>query len=120
MATAPTARSATSAVHATMQLADGMTFAIEPMITVGSPEVYVHDDDWSISTSDSSLAAHFEHTIAVTDGGQLSRMIQDTAIGSTATMSSTTASLIGCTLFSMEACSMKPVFGEGLAQCSLD
>src|SRR5919201_674591 len=36
-------------------LAEGMTLAIEPMITAGSPEVYVHDDAWSISTVDSSL-----------------------------------------------------------------
>jgi methionyl aminopeptidase len=39
------------------------------MITAGSPDVYIHDDDWSISTSDSSLAAHFEHTVAVTEAG---------------------------------------------------
>ncbi len=46
----------------------GMTLAIEPMITAGSPDVYLHDDEWSISTQDGSLAAHFEHTVAVTDG----------------------------------------------------
>jgi methionyl aminopeptidase len=51
------------------QLAEGMTFAIEPMITVGGPEIYVHDDEWSISTADGSLAAHFEHTVAVTEAG---------------------------------------------------
>ena len=50
-------------------LAEGMTLAIEPMITAGRPEVYVHDDDWSISSVDESLAAHFEHTVAVTDAG---------------------------------------------------
>ena len=49
------------------QLAAGMTFAIEPMITSGAPEVVLHDDEWSISTADGSLAAHFEHTVAVTD-----------------------------------------------------
>ena len=43
-----------------------MTLAIEPMITAGEPDVYVHDDDWSISSVDESLAAHFEHTVAVT------------------------------------------------------
>jgi len=47
----------------------GMTLAIEPMITAGGPDVYLHDDDWSISTSDGSLAAHFEHTVAVLDEG---------------------------------------------------
>ena len=50
-------------------LQTGMTLAIEPMITAGSPEVYLHDDEWSISTQDGSLAAHFEHTVAVTDEG---------------------------------------------------
>jgi methionyl aminopeptidase len=51
------------------QLSEGMTFAIEPMITSGGPDVYIHDDDWSISTSDGSLAAHFEHTVAITAAG---------------------------------------------------
>ena len=51
------------------ELREGMTIAIEPMITAGGPDVYVHDDDWSISTSDGSLAAHFEHTVAVTAAG---------------------------------------------------
>jgi methionyl aminopeptidase len=51
------------------RLQEGMTIAIEPMITAGGPEVYIHDDDWSISTSDGSLAAHFEHTVAVTAAG---------------------------------------------------
>ena len=50
-------------------LQEGMTLAIEPMITAGRPEVYVHDDDWSISSVDESLAAHFEHTVAVTPDG---------------------------------------------------
>ena len=50
------------------ELREGMTIAIEPMITAGSPEVYVHDDQWSISTVDGSLAAHFEHTVAISEG----------------------------------------------------
>jgi methionyl aminopeptidase len=50
-------------------LQEGMTLAIEPMITAGGPDVYVHDDDWSISSVDDSLAAHFEHTVAVTSEG---------------------------------------------------
>jgi methionyl aminopeptidase len=50
-------------------LAEGMTFAIEPMITVGGHDIVVHDDEWSISTADGSLAAHFEHTVAVTEAG---------------------------------------------------
>ncbi|MBV8395981.1 MAG: type I methionyl aminopeptidase [Actinobacteria bacterium] len=51
------------------ELREGMTLAIEPMITAGGPEVYVHDDNWSISTVDGSLAAHFEHTVAITREG---------------------------------------------------
>jgi len=50
-------------------LAEGMTFAIEPMITAGEADVVVHDDEWSISTRDGSLAAHFEHTVAITESG---------------------------------------------------
>ena len=49
--------------------ADGMTFAIEPMINAGGAEVYLHDDQWSISTEDGSLSAHFEHTVAITEEG---------------------------------------------------
>ena len=48
-------------------LQTGMTLAIEPMINAGGPGVYLHDDEWSISTEDGSLSAHFEHTVAVTD-----------------------------------------------------
>jgi methionyl aminopeptidase len=50
-------------------LQEGMTLAIEPMITAGGPDVYLHEDEWSISTSDGSLAAHFEHTVAITAAG---------------------------------------------------
>lgn len=50
-------------------LAEGMTIAIEPMITAGRSDVYVHEDEWSISTQDGSLAAHFEHTVAITADG---------------------------------------------------
>jgi len=50
-------------------LQEGMTLAIEPMITAGGPDVYVHDDEWSISSVDHSLAAHFEHTVALTAEG---------------------------------------------------
>jgi methionyl aminopeptidase len=55
--------------HRGPDLREGMTIAIEPMITAGGPDVYIHDDEWSISTSDGSLAAHFEHTVAVTAAG---------------------------------------------------
>jgi methionyl aminopeptidase len=50
-------------------LQPGMTLAIEPMINAGGPAVYLHEDEWSISTEDGSLSAHFEHTVAVTEAG---------------------------------------------------
>jgi methionyl aminopeptidase len=50
------------------QLRAGMVLAIEPMVTMGSFEVKVLDDGWTAVTKDGSLAAHFEHTVAVTDG----------------------------------------------------
>ena len=51
------------------RLSEGMTIAIEPMITSGDPEVSLGEDGWTISTVDGSLAAHFEHTVAVTADG---------------------------------------------------
>ena len=51
------------------QLRPGMVLAIEPMVTMGSWEVKILDDGWTAVTRDGSLAAHFEHTIAVTDSG---------------------------------------------------
>jgi len=47
----------------------GMTLAIEPMITAGSYLTKVLDDKWTVVTADASLAAHFEHTVAVTANG---------------------------------------------------
>ena len=51
------------------QLRPGMVLAIEPMVTMGSWEVRILDDGWTAVTRDGSLAAHFEHTIAVTEAG---------------------------------------------------
>lgn len=50
-------------------LKTGMTIAIEPMLTLGTYEVRVLEDGWTIVTRDGSWAAHFEHTVAVTDDG---------------------------------------------------
>ena len=50
-------------------LKPGMVLAIEPMITMGSWEVRVLDDQWTAVTADGSLAAHFEDTIAITEDG---------------------------------------------------
>ena len=51
------------------ELLPGMTLAIEPMINAGGPDVVMHADEWSISSADGSLSAHFEHTVAVTEEG---------------------------------------------------
>jgi methionyl aminopeptidase len=51
------------------RLKDGMTLAIEPMVNAGGPDVRVLEDDWTAVTTDGSLSAHFEHTIAVTKRG---------------------------------------------------
>jgi methionyl aminopeptidase len=51
------------------RLSDGMTIAIEPMITAGSADVHVMDDGWTIRTADGSMSAHFEHTVAITGDG---------------------------------------------------
>ncbi len=51
------------------ELREGMTIAIEPMITAGTHEIALADDEWSISTADGSMSAHFEHTVAITTDG---------------------------------------------------
>ena len=50
------------------RLRQGMTYALEPMIMVGSPRVYVKSDRWTVATKDGGLCAHFEHAVAITDG----------------------------------------------------
>ena len=51
------------------RLKEGMVIAVEPMITLGSPRIYVHDNDWTIDTKDGRPSAHFEHTVVVTADG---------------------------------------------------
>jgi len=53
------------------KLAAGMVLAIEPMVAMGRPETRVLGDGWTAVTKDGSLAAHFEHTVAVTADGPL-------------------------------------------------
>jgi len=53
------------------KLAEGMVLAIEPMVAMGKPDVKVLGDGWTAVTKDGSLAAHFEHTVAVTANGPL-------------------------------------------------
>lgn len=50
------------------RIVKGMTLAIEPMVIIGSHEIAVLDDDWTVVTIDGSWAAHYENTIVVTDG----------------------------------------------------
>ena len=52
-----------------VRLLPGMTIAIEPMVCEGHYEVEMLDDDWTIVTADGKLAAHFEHTVAITSDG---------------------------------------------------
>jgi methionyl aminopeptidase len=49
----------------------GMTIALEPMLLVGTAATYVLPDQWTVSSEDGSLTAHFEHTVAVTENGPL-------------------------------------------------
>lgn len=51
------------------ELQPGLVIALEPMVTIGSPEVTTLDDEWTIQTRDGSLCAHYEHTIAITEEG---------------------------------------------------
>jgi len=52
-----------------MRLKRGMAITIEPMINLGSAEVHVLEDDWTVVTTDGRLSAQFEHTVLVTEGG---------------------------------------------------
>jgi len=52
-----------------MKLVPGICLAIEPMFTLGTWECLVRPDGWTVVTADGSLAAHFEHTIAITEDG---------------------------------------------------
>ena len=51
------------------RLLEGMTIAIEPMITMGNPTTRTLSDKWTVVTADGSLSAHFEHTVAITANG---------------------------------------------------
>lgn len=52
-----------------LKLTVGMVLAIEPMVTMGNPEVGVLADDWTVITQDGTWASHWEHTVAITDSG---------------------------------------------------
>lgn len=55
--------------HSGPVLKKGMVIAVEPMLTLGSPEICILDDDWTIETEDYSMSAHYEHTVVVTENG---------------------------------------------------
>ena len=50
-------------------LKEGMVIAVEPMLNLGTPKIYILDDDWTIITADGKPSAHFEHTVLVTKDG---------------------------------------------------
>ncbi len=52
-----------------LRLKEGMVLAIEPMVNVGGYEVEIREDGWTAVTKDGSLAAHFEHSVAITKDG---------------------------------------------------
>jgi methionyl aminopeptidase len=54
-----------------MMLRPGLTIALEPMVLIGTHETRVLPDKWTVVSADGSLTAHFEHTIAVTEGDPL-------------------------------------------------
>ncbi len=54
--------------NSSQKLRPGMTLAIEPMVNVGSANVKILKDGWTVVTQDGSLSAHFEHTVLITDG----------------------------------------------------
>ncbi len=55
--------------HANKRIETGMSFTIEPMLTVGSPHISLWSDDWTAVTADGSRTAQFEHSLLATDGG---------------------------------------------------
>jgi methionyl aminopeptidase len=57
------------ALRGDFKLRDGMTLAVEPMVVMGRREVQMKNDGWTVVTADGLPAAHFEHTIAVTQSG---------------------------------------------------
>jgi len=51
------------------KMVQGLALAVEPMLTLGSPDNTVLDDDWTVVTDDGRPACHWEHTMTVTPGG---------------------------------------------------
>ena len=51
------------------KIKEGMVIAVEPMLTAGNPDIYLHDNDWTVDTIDGRPSAHYEHTVVVTKDG---------------------------------------------------
>ena len=66
-----------------LTLRNGMVIAIEPMVTAGSYEVDVLEDKWTAVTRDRRLAAHFEHSVAITPDGPRILSISDRGLNRT-------------------------------------
>jgi methionyl aminopeptidase len=75
------------------ELAEGMVFAIEPMVNAGGPEVRMGSDNWAVYSQDGSLTAHFEHTVAITADGP--RILTPWHLGEAGSEQPVTATLTG-------------------------
>ncbi len=64
----PSASTAKKRGFVSHKLVVGMTYAIEPMVIAGKPDLQELGDQWTVATKDKSLCTHFEHTIAITEG----------------------------------------------------
>ena len=63
-----------------VRIQEGMTLAIEPMITLGSGDVEILSDGWTTVTRDGSYASHYENTVAVVDGSPVILTAPDVSI----------------------------------------
>ncbi|MGA2027354.1 MAG: M24 family metallopeptidase, partial [Syntrophobacteraceae bacterium] len=63
-----------------VKLKPGMVLDVEPMINAGGPDVEILEDQWTAVTRDRNLSAHFEHTIAITEGGPQILTLRQTAL----------------------------------------
>ena len=76
-------------------LAAGMALAIEPMLVLGAPQTRELDDGWTVVTQDGSWAAHFEHTVAITDDGPWVLTAEDGGAAGFAALSSGQVTIAG-------------------------
>ena len=72
-------------------LTEGMAMAIEPMLVTGSPETRLLDDGWTVVTQDGGIAAHFEHTVAITPGGPWVLTAEDGGVSGLASVATAVA-----------------------------